>query len=100
MKGEPLPGDANGKLINATKGVCSRGVPMLVLMAGAESYHIEKYDYLKHIARGQRGNFDYRYLEGTTHSFVEGNGEAVVTSQIEEWLKGHWPAGNASVSNN
>jgi alpha-beta hydrolase superfamily lysophospholipase len=87
-RGEPLPSDANTQLLAAMKTVCQRKVPVLVLVAGSEEQHAEKYDYFKYIGIPQRGGQFYRYLPDTTHSFVEGTGEAVVTQQLEQWLLG------------
>jgi pimeloyl-ACP methyl ester carboxylesterase len=86
IRGEPLPKEANMVFIDAMKGVASRGLPMLVLMAGAEEDRTEKFDYLRHISNGLGRNFLYRYLPETTHSFVEGDGESIVTRNLQQWL--------------
>lgn len=87
VRGNPLPQDANRKLLGAIKKTSDLGIPVFIIMAGEEAAKTEKYDYKQFILRHTKGNVSYKYLPGTTHSFVEGDGEKLVTDEISQLIQ-------------
>ncbi len=86
LRAESLPADANRPLFDGFCGLVRRQFPMLVLLAGDQALHAERFDYVDVALRSAGPAVTRHYLPATNHSFVEGNGEADVCRLVSAWL--------------
>jgi pimeloyl-ACP methyl ester carboxylesterase len=91
-----LPKEANLKLIQSFERLKAAGLPMLVITAQDPRRTGGAFDYLEYILRNGRGRVDCRKIEGTNHSFLEGNGPQAVKELTDEWLKANFAAGRSA----
>ena len=96
IRGRPLlqglPKEANLKLIQRFERLMATKLPMLVITAQDPRRAGDSFDYLEYILRNGRGRVDCRKIEGTNHSFLEGNGPKAVRELTNEWLKANFAA--------
>jgi pimeloyl-ACP methyl ester carboxylesterase len=90
-----LPKEANLKLIQSFERLKAAGLPMLVITAQDPRRAGGAFDYLEYLLKDGRGRVDWRKIEGTNHSFVEGNGPKAAQELTNEWLKANFAAGQS-----
>ena len=93
---QSLPKEANLKLIRNFERLMTTRLPMLVINAQDPRRAGDSFDYLEYILRNDRGRVDCRKIEGTNHSFLEGNGPKAVQEVTDEWLKANFAAGRST----
>jgi pimeloyl-ACP methyl ester carboxylesterase len=93
---QSLPKEANLKLIQSFERLLAAHLPMLVITAQNPRRVGESFDYLEFILKNGRGRVDCRKIEGTNHSFLEGNGPKAVQEVTDEWLKTNFAAGQSA----
>ncbi len=89
---QDLPKEANLKLVQSFERLLAAKLPMLVITALDPRRAGDSFDYLEFILKNGRGRVDCRKIEGTNHSFLEGNGPKAVQEVADEWLKANFAA--------
>lgn len=92
LRGEPLPSDANVRLIKCWERIAHSGRPLLVLTAEPPKKKANFFDYLGYLEQRHPGRLIRHNIEGTSHSFVEGNGTEEVMARIDAWLAERFPS--------
>lgn len=90
FRGMDVPPNSNFKLMEAWRRVMARRLPTLVISARHPAAH-PRFDYLTHMKIEQQPGIQIANVEGTTHSFLEGNGGAIVQGYCENWLRENFP---------
>jgi pimeloyl-ACP methyl ester carboxylesterase len=85
-RGATPPPDTNAPLLEALSGLLGKGVPVLMLTAHSPIPEPESFDYIGYLAGRAGGRLDHAKIMGTTHSFVENDGEAAVLEAMSAWL--------------
>lgn len=98
LRGEPLPSDANVRLIRCWERLAHSGKPLLVLTAEPPKKKANYFDYLGYLEQRHPGRLSRYNIEGTSHSFVEGNGTEEVMTRIDAWLAQRFPGVHRSRS--
>jgi pimeloyl-ACP methyl ester carboxylesterase len=95
-RSEGLPGNANLPLIRCWNQLESARLPLLVLRSRAASQKSGEFDYLSDRQSSLRANSRavVRLIDGTTHSFAEGQGKVAVREYVEQWLRESFPINN------
>ena len=88
---QPLPADANTRLVKCWQRIVARGMPLLVLTAEPPKKRPDYFDYLAYVQQGAASRLTRVNIEGTSHSFVEGGGKEAVFRQVESWLAAQFP---------
>ncbi|MGA2556126.1 MAG: alpha/beta fold hydrolase [Verrucomicrobiota bacterium] len=91
FRGLEIPANSNSKLLEAWRRVMDKRLPTLVISAhqpGAET----AFDYLAYLKVDRQPSITSVAIEGTTHSFLEGNGGEAVATHCGNWLREHFPA--------
>lgn len=90
MKGMDIPANSNTRLMDAWRKVMAKRLPTLVISARHPTAP-PKFDYLSYLKIQQQPGITALTVEGTTHSFLEGNGGAIVQSHCQNWLRENFP---------
>jgi pimeloyl-ACP methyl ester carboxylesterase len=87
---QSLPKVTNVKLIQCFERLMTAQLPILVVTAHDPRRAGTGFDYMNYILRGERFRAEHRVIEGTNHSFLEGNGPRALMDITEEWLTAHF----------
>ncbi len=91
LRGAQLPEGSNLPLIRCWHRLACRGMPMLVIQAGAEKRVMGRFDYVRYLGSHYTGHVVSVEIEGANHSFVEGGGKRAVMEHVGRWMGGRFP---------
>lgn len=91
FRGLDVPANSNTKLMEAWRRVMDKRLPTLIISAHHPAAG-GKFDYLAYLKVEQQPGVTSVAIEGTTHSFLEGNGGQAVLAHCANWLHEHFPA--------
>lgn len=82
LRGRTLPEDANLPLVECTRRLARRQLPMLLINAGEGSRTFMERDVLG----SHRQSVSYVTIEGTNHLFIAGTGKQELISKVQDWM--------------
>jgi pimeloyl-ACP methyl ester carboxylesterase len=82
---QTLPKATNHKFVQCFERLMAAQLPILVVTAH-DPRRAGGFDYMSYLLRGERFRAEHRIIEGTNHSFLEGNGPRALLDTTEEWL--------------
>ncbi|HVV72516.1 MAG TPA: alpha/beta fold hydrolase [Verrucomicrobiae bacterium] len=86
-----LPVDANLQLITAWHALAKLEIPILVVTASLGASRNGFFDYLQFLLAQHPPRIRHIPVEGTNHSFVEGDGERAIIQLTRQWFAEMFP---------
>lgn len=81
-----LPPDTNWRLVGDLRNLLKSGVPALLIFAQPSASTGTAFDYAAYLQMQAGSLLTKAVIEGTTHSFVENDGEVGVLRALSSWL--------------